>query len=67
VGACWPDIKTICPRVQIIITTYGELDKNNYLDPRTAQVATVDHIKQVMLQTLHLLILDLVLKPAMHI
>ncbi|KAJ1292377.1 hypothetical protein BS78_02G386500 [Paspalum vaginatum] len=30
----------------IIITTYGELDKNNYLDPRTAQVATVDHIKQ---------------------
>lgn len=53
--------------MQIIITTYGELDKNNYLDPRTAQVATVDHIKQVMLQTLHLLILDLVLKPAMHI
>ncbi|TVU37264.1 hypothetical protein EJB05_10570, partial [Eragrostis curvula] len=30
----------------IIISTYGELDKNNYLDPRTAQVATVDHIKQ---------------------
>ncbi|KAF0928463.1 hypothetical protein E2562_004108, partial [Oryza meyeriana var. granulata] len=30
----------------LIITTYGELDKNNYLDPRTAQVATVDHIKQ---------------------
>uniref|UniRef100_A0ACD5YC87 Uncharacterized protein n=1 Tax=Avena sativa TaxID=4498 RepID=A0ACD5YC87_AVESA len=30
----------------IIITTYGELDKNNYLDPRTAQVATVDHVKQ---------------------
>ncbi|RCV14464.1 hypothetical protein SETIT_2G428400v2 [Setaria italica] len=30
----------------IIITTFGELDKNNYLDPRTAQVATVDHIKQ---------------------
>ncbi|CAL5071217.1 unnamed protein product [Urochloa decumbens] len=30
----------------IVITTYGELDKNNYLDPRTAQVATVDHIKQ---------------------
>jgi hypothetical protein len=46
VGACWPDIKTMCPRAQIIITTYGELDKNNYLDPRTAQVATVDHIKQ---------------------
>ncbi|XP_051213752.1 F-actin-capping protein subunit alpha [Lolium perenne] len=30
----------------IIITTYGELDRNNYLDPRTAQVATVDHVKQ---------------------
>ncbi|KQK14692.1 hypothetical protein BRADI_1g18110v3 [Brachypodium distachyon] len=30
----------------IIITSYGELDKNNYLDPRTGQVATVDHIKQ---------------------
>ncbi|CAM0907394.1 unnamed protein product [Alopecurus aequalis] len=30
----------------IIITTYGELDKHNYLDPRTAQVATVDHVKQ---------------------
>uniref|UniRef100_A0A0E0LJP5 F-actin-capping protein subunit alpha n=1 Tax=Oryza punctata TaxID=4537 RepID=A0A0E0LJP5_ORYPU len=51
----------------IIITTYGELNKNNYLDPRTAQVATVDHIKQVMLQTLHVLILVLVLMPAMHI
>nr|CAB3458937.1 unnamed protein product [Digitaria exilis] len=32
----------------IIISTYGELDKNNYLDPRTAQVTTVDHIKQVV-------------------
>ncbi|KAG1338689.1 F-actin-capping protein subunit alpha [Cocos nucifera] len=31
----------------VIITTYGELDENNYFDPRTAQVATVDHVKQV--------------------
>ncbi|WOL11818.1 F-actin-capping protein subunit alpha [Canna indica] len=31
----------------VLITTYGELDKNTYLDPRTAQVATVDHVKQV--------------------
>ncbi|XP_074582412.1 F-actin-capping protein subunit alpha [Curcuma longa] len=31
----------------VLITTYGELDKNNYFDPRTAQVATVDHVKQV--------------------
>uniref|UniRef100_A0A804QHU2 F-actin-capping protein subunit alpha n=1 Tax=Zea mays TaxID=4577 RepID=A0A804QHU2_MAIZE len=30
----------------IIISTYGEIDKNNYLDPRTAQVATIDHMKQ---------------------
>lgn len=30
----------------IIITAYGEIDKNNYLDPRTAQVATIDHMKQ---------------------
>ncbi|WVZ75351.1 hypothetical protein U9M48_023411 [Paspalum notatum var. saurae] len=39
-----PSAATSC--TQLIITTYGELDKNNYLDPRTAQVATVDHIKQ---------------------
>ncbi|URD79625.1 F-actin-capping protein subunit [Musa troglodytarum] len=31
----------------VLIATYGELDKNNYFDPRTAQVATVDHVKQV--------------------
>ncbi|URE24661.1 F-actin-capping protein subunit [Musa troglodytarum] len=31
----------------VLITAYGELDKNNYFDPRTAQVATVDHVKQV--------------------
>ena len=39
--------------LQIIIATYGELDRNNYLDPRTAQVATIDHIKQVMLHITH--------------
>ncbi|XP_031250433.1 F-actin-capping protein subunit alpha [Pistacia vera] len=33
--------------VQVLVTSYGELDKNKYLDPRTAQVAIVDHIKQV--------------------
>ncbi|OAY66330.1 F-actin-capping protein subunit alpha, partial [Ananas comosus] len=31
----------------VIITPYGELDKCNYFDPRTMQVATVDHMKQV--------------------
>ncbi|XP_020267115.1 F-actin-capping protein subunit alpha isoform X2 [Asparagus officinalis] len=31
----------------IIISTFGEVDMCNYLDPRTAQVATVDHVKQV--------------------
>ncbi|XP_058002823.1 F-actin-capping protein subunit alpha isoform X2 [Hevea brasiliensis] len=31
----------------VLITSYNELDKNEYLDPRTAQVATVNHVKQV--------------------
>ncbi|PIA44419.1 hypothetical protein AQUCO_01700188v1 [Aquilegia coerulea] len=31
----------------VLITTYGELNETEYLDPRTAQVATVDHVKQV--------------------
>lgn len=31
----------------VIISTFGELDECNYLDPKTAQVATVDHVKQV--------------------
>ncbi|KAK9139356.1 hypothetical protein Scep_009037 [Stephania cephalantha] len=31
----------------VLITTFGELSENEYLDPRTAQVATVDHVKQV--------------------
>ncbi|KAJ4753580.1 F-actin-capping protein subunit alpha-2 [Rhynchospora pubera] len=31
----------------VIITGHGEIGKNQYLEPRTAQVATVDHIKQV--------------------
>ncbi|KMZ60860.1 F-actin-capping protein subunit alpha [Zostera marina] len=31
----------------VLITTFGELNDNNYLDPRTAQVVTVNHIKQV--------------------
>ncbi|RRT45045.1 hypothetical protein B296_00031228 [Ensete ventricosum] len=33
---------------EVLITAYGELDKNNYFEPRTAQVATVDHVKQVI-------------------
>lgn len=31
----------------MLITPYNELDKNEYLDPRDAQVATVNHVKQV--------------------
>ncbi|KAK3200406.1 hypothetical protein Dsin_023821 [Dipteronia sinensis] len=31
----------------VLVTSYGELEENKYLDPRTAQVATVDHVKQV--------------------
>ncbi|OVA02658.1 F-actin-capping protein subunit alpha [Macleaya cordata] len=30
----------------VLITTFGELSDTEYLDPRTAQVAAVDHVKQ---------------------
>ncbi|KAL4202785.1 hypothetical protein AMTRI_Chr02g222910 [Amborella trichopoda] len=32
---------------EVLITAFGELDGSHYLDPRNAQVATVDHVKQV--------------------
>ncbi|XP_050223664.1 F-actin-capping protein subunit alpha [Mercurialis annua] len=31
----------------VMITDYNEVSKNEYLDPRTAQVAIVNHVKQV--------------------
>lgn len=31
----------------VLVTSYSEISKNEYLDPRTAQVAKVDHVKQV--------------------
>ncbi|KAL9450424.1 hypothetical protein AB3S75_012213 [Citrus x aurantiifolia] len=31
----------------VLVTSFGELGENEYLDPRTAQVAIVDHVKQV--------------------
>nr|GMD10768.1 F-actin-capping protein subunit alpha [Ipomoea batatas] len=31
----------------VLITSYGEISKNEYIDPRTANVAIVDHVKQV--------------------
>ncbi|KAL6132726.1 hypothetical protein ACLB2K_064965 [Fragaria x ananassa] len=31
----------------VLVTSYGELSGTEYLDPRTAHVAVVDHIKQV--------------------
>ncbi|XP_048236045.1 F-actin-capping protein subunit alpha isoform X2 [Ricinus communis] len=31
----------------VLVTSYNELNKNEYLDPRTAQVAIVNHVKQV--------------------
>lgn len=34
--------------MQVLITTFGELKEHEFLDPRTAQVAIVDHIKQVI-------------------
>ena len=33
--------------LQVLVTSFGEIDENDYLDPRTAQVVTVDHVKQV--------------------
>ncbi|KAH6805815.1 Phospholipid/glycerol acyltransferase family protein [Perilla frutescens var. frutescens] len=32
---------------EVMVTPFCEIDKNEYLDPRTAQVAIVDHVKQV--------------------
>uniref|UniRef100_A0A0D6RA16 F-actin-capping protein subunit alpha n=1 Tax=Araucaria cunninghamii TaxID=56994 RepID=A0A0D6RA16_ARACU len=32
---------------QVIVTEFSELDGTQYLDPRTAQVATVNHVEQV--------------------
>ncbi|KAL5068446.1 hypothetical protein RYX36_019333 [Vicia faba] len=31
----------------VLVTSFGELEDNAFLDPRTAQVAIVDHVKQV--------------------
>ncbi|KAK8689096.1 hypothetical protein V6N13_087823 [Hibiscus sabdariffa] len=31
----------------VLVTSYGELQDNEYLDPKTAQVVIVDHVKQV--------------------
>lgn len=36
-----------CRTGDVLVTSYGEIDKNEYLDPRTAQVAIVDHVKQI--------------------
>ena len=33
--------------LQVLVTSYNELDENEFLDPRTAQVAIIDHVKQV--------------------
>lgn len=35
--------------MQVLVTSFGELEENAYLDPRTTQVAIVDHVKQVSL------------------
>ncbi|KAG6548633.1 hypothetical protein Mapa_009787 [Marchantia paleacea] len=32
---------------QVLVSRYGEVDGSHYLDPRTAQVAAVDHVKQI--------------------
>ncbi|XP_027351132.1 F-actin-capping protein subunit alpha-2-like [Abrus precatorius] len=30
----------------VLVTSFGELERNAFLDPRTTQVAVVDHVKQ---------------------
>ncbi|CAA3007069.1 F-actin-capping subunit alpha [Olea europaea subsp. europaea] len=32
---------------EVLVTSFNEIDKNEYFDPRSAQVAIVDHLKQV--------------------
>ncbi|CAD5322163.1 unnamed protein product [Arabidopsis thaliana] len=32
---------------EVIVSSYSEINENEYLDPRTAQVAIVDHVKQI--------------------
>ncbi|XP_074311598.1 F-actin-capping protein subunit alpha [Silene latifolia] len=35
----------------VLVTSFSEVAKNEYLDPRTAQVGIVDHVKQVCTDT----------------
>ncbi|KAL9320254.1 hypothetical protein ACSQ67_012093 [Phaseolus vulgaris] len=37
----------LCTCLQVLVTSFGELEGNAFLEPRTAQVAIVDHVKQV--------------------
>ncbi|KAL2490468.1 F-actin-capping protein subunit alpha [Abeliophyllum distichum] len=32
---------------EVLVTSFSEIDKDEYIDPRTTQVAIVDHVKQV--------------------
>lgn len=38
---------------QVIVTSFGQLNETEFIDPRTAQVAVVDHIKQASLMLPH--------------
>lgn len=35
-------------RFQVLVTAFGEIDEIEYLDPRSYQVAIVNHVKQVI-------------------
>ncbi|CAN0914159.1 F-actin-capping protein subunit alpha [Linum grandiflorum] len=35
-----------CRSGDVLITPYNELEENQFIEPRTAQVATIDHVKQ---------------------
>lgn len=40
--------------MQVLVTSFSEISEHEYLDPRTAQVAVVDHVKQVSYVSLNL-------------
>ncbi|KAL8130482.1 hypothetical protein V2J09_019637 [Rumex salicifolius] len=37
----------------VIVTSYGEISENEYIDPRTAKIAIIDHVKQVCTDVRH--------------
>lgn len=51
--AFWLQISDVIV-MQVLVTSFSEISENEYLDPRTTQVAVVDHVKQVSYVSLNL-------------